>query len=72
MLLSHPQFSPITAVKLCNCFKVTIGLTELGRAGVLMIHHAKRDIQCQMFFNINLPISYLLCKLLENLPGHCG
>ena len=24
MLLIHPQFSPITAIKLCNCFKVTI------------------------------------------------
>ena len=23
MLLSHPQFSPITAIKHCNCFKVT-------------------------------------------------
>ena len=26
MLLIHPQFYPITAVKLCNCFKVTIDL----------------------------------------------
>ena len=26
MLLSHPEFSPITAIQLCNCFKVTIGL----------------------------------------------
>ena len=47
MLLIHPQFSPITAIKLCNCFKVTIGphgeipeqfpsspATELGRTHV--------------------------------------
>ena len=26
MLLIHPQFSPITAIQLCNCSKVTIGL----------------------------------------------
>ena len=48
MLLIHPQFSPITAIKLCNCFKVTIDwshgeiperlsnslATELGRTPV--------------------------------------
>ena len=43
MLLIHPQFSLITAIKLCNCFKFTIGLmvwfpsipaTELGRTPV--------------------------------------
>ena len=26
MLLIHAQFSPITAIKLCNCFKVTMDL----------------------------------------------
>ena len=26
MLLIYPQFSPITAIKLCNCFKVIIDL----------------------------------------------
>jgi hypothetical protein len=26
MLLINNQFSPITAIKLCNCFKVTIDL----------------------------------------------
>ena len=26
MLLIHPQFSPITAIKLCNSFKVTTGV----------------------------------------------
>ena len=45
MLLIHPQVSPITAIKLCNYFKVTFGLrvkslsrsspaTELGRKPV--------------------------------------
>jgi hypothetical protein len=48
MLLIHPQFSPITAIQLCNCFKVTFGglhgeipewfpsslATELGRMPV--------------------------------------
>jgi hypothetical protein len=46
-MLTHPQFSPITDIKLHNCFKVTIGLiseiperfpfspvTELGRMPV--------------------------------------
>ena len=27
MLLILPQFSPVTSIKLCNCFKVNIGLT---------------------------------------------
>jgi hypothetical protein len=50
MLLIHPQFSPITAINLCNCFKITIGLmvkslewfpsspaTELGRMLVSLV-----------------------------------
>ena len=46
MLFIHPQFSPITAIKLCNCFKVhwpygeilelfpSSPATELGRTPV--------------------------------------
>ena len=35
MLLIDPQFSPITAIKLCNCFKVTIGLIVKFLSGFL-------------------------------------
>ena len=35
MLLIHPQFSPITAIKLCNRFKVTIGLMVKFLSGFL-------------------------------------
>ena len=35
MLLIHPQFSPITAIKLCNCFKVTIGIMVKSLSGFL-------------------------------------
>ena len=34
-MLIHPQFSPITAIKLCNCFKVTIGLMVKSLRSVL-------------------------------------
>ena len=35
MLLIHPQFSPITAIKLCNCFKVPIGIIVTSLSGFL-------------------------------------
>jgi hypothetical protein len=35
MLLIHPQFSPITATKLCNCFKITTGLMVKSLSGFL-------------------------------------
>ena len=35
MLLIHPQFFAITAIKLCNCFKVTIGLMVKSLSGFL-------------------------------------
>jgi hypothetical protein len=35
ILLIHPQFSPITVVELCNCFKVTIGLMVKSMSGFL-------------------------------------
>ena len=37
MLLIHPQFSPITAIKLCNCFKVTIDLVVKSLSGFLLL-----------------------------------
>ena len=33
MLLIQPQLSPITAIKLCNCFKVTVGLMVKSLSG---------------------------------------
>ena len=35
MLLIHPQFSSITAIKLGNCFKVPIGLMVKSLGGFL-------------------------------------
>ena len=35
MLLNQPQFSPITAIQLCNSFKVTIGLMVKSLSGFL-------------------------------------
>ena len=35
MLLIHPQFSPLTAIKLYNCSKVTIGLMVESLSGFL-------------------------------------
>ena len=35
LLLIHPQFSPITAIKLFNCFKVTLGLLVKSLSGFL-------------------------------------
>ena len=35
MLLIHPQFSHITAIKLCNCFEVAIGLMAKSLNGFL-------------------------------------
>ena len=35
MLLIHPQFSPVTAIKRCNWFKVTIGLMVKSLSGFL-------------------------------------
>ena len=33
MLLIHPKFSPITAIKLCICFKVIIDLMVKSLSG---------------------------------------
>ena len=50
MLLIHPQFSPITAIKPCNHFKVLWPHGEISD-GFLdlrqLIHYAQRDIQCR-------------------------
>ena len=59
MLLIHPQFSPITAFKLYNCFEVTIDLmmkslrrlpsspaTELGRLNLCLKCTAQQIIVC--------------------------
>ena len=35
MLLIHPQFYPIAAIKLYNCFEVTIGLMVKSLRGFL-------------------------------------
>ena len=35
MLLIYRRFSPITATKLCNCFKVTIDLMVKSLTGFL-------------------------------------
>ena len=35
MLLMHPLFYHITAIKRCNCFKVTIGLMVKSLSGFL-------------------------------------
>ena len=33
MVLIHPQLSPVTAIKLCTCFKVTIALVVKSLSG---------------------------------------
>ena len=38
-MLLYPQFSPITAIKLCNCFKVTMGLLVEYLNGFLPLQH---------------------------------
>jgi hypothetical protein len=35
MLFIYPQFPPITEIKLCDCFKVTIGLMVKFLSGFL-------------------------------------
>ena len=39
MLLINSQFSTITAIKLCNCFKVTIGLMVKTLSSFLPLQH---------------------------------
>ena len=43
MLLIHPQFSPITAIKLCNYFKVTIGLRVKSLSVFLPLRQVSKD-----------------------------
>ena len=34
-MLIHPQFSSVTAIKICSCFKVTIALMVKSLSGFL-------------------------------------
>jgi hypothetical protein len=43
MLLIHPQFSPITDIKLCNCIKVTIGLMVKSLSGFLPLRQLSEE-----------------------------
>ena len=41
MLLIHPQLSPLTAIKLSNRFKVTIGLMVKSLSGFLPLRQLR-------------------------------
>ena len=43
LLVIHPQFSPITAIKLSNCFKVTIGLMVKSLSGFLPLRQLSQE-----------------------------
>jgi hypothetical protein len=43
MLLIHPKYSPITGIKLCSCFKVTIGLMAKSLSGFLPFRQVRKD-----------------------------
>jgi hypothetical protein len=37
MLLIHPQFYPITAIELCSCFKIPIGLMVTSLSSFVLV-----------------------------------
>uniref|UniRef100_A0A8C7RUT3 Neuregulin C-terminal domain-containing protein n=1 Tax=Oncorhynchus mykiss TaxID=8022 RepID=A0A8C7RUT3_ONCMY len=68
MLLIHPQFSPITAIKLCNCFKVTTGLMVKSLRDFLPFekNYSTLTLWAVQFVSKNaLPTQHLLVKETE-------
>jgi hypothetical protein len=47
--LIHPQFSPITGIKLCNCFKVTIGFMVKSLRGFLPLQQLSWEGHLYLF-----------------------
>jgi hypothetical protein len=71
----------ITASKLCNRFKISIGLMVKSLSGFLplwqltegaLIHHPKEYSVSAFYIFTYLPIGALICEALEILPGLCG
>ena len=46
MLLIHPQFYAVAAIKLCNCFKVTIGIMVKSLSDFFLSGNGVRKDAC--------------------------
>ena len=86
MLLIHPQFSAITAIKLCNCFKVIIGITVKSLSSFLPLwqlsNEYEGDVVCATHHrgqttcppgHLQHPMSQEGKKIIKdnNQPSHC-
>ena len=63
MLLIHPQFSPITAIKLC--FKVTIGFMVKSLSGFLPLRQL--SLEGHLYLCSDWVYSYTTQNVINNL-----
>ena len=69
MLLIHPQFSPITAIKLVSHHWPHGETPEWFPSSPVIYYFTMLKVIFSVCFFTHLPIGVLLCEALENLPG---